>query len=145
MSELPLRATNALLGGCNGLAKLPYVRDGRRALGFRSFRLGVEDVTGVYREGGAVTARVFEDRVALGYYNIDIHPLQDCSYEDVPSNTSLPFFLPLRALLTSAADNLVVAGRAMAQSFHAAAATRTHATEFHSGVAAFHTAALLCR
>jgi hypothetical protein len=106
--------------------------------------MGVADVTGRYWVGGAVTAAVPGDRVALGFYNIDIHPIAGCSYDpSILTNTSLPFFIPLRALTSSASHNLLVSGRALAQDFYTASATRTHVTEFHTGVAAM-IAALFC-
>jgi hypothetical protein len=51
------------------------------------------------------------------------------------SNT-LPFFIPFRALTNRSFDNMLVAGKTMAQSFHANAATRLHPIEWHSGIAA---------
>ena len=57
----------------------------------------------------------------------------------------LPYYLPFRALTSSDAGNLIVAGKCMAQSFLANAATRLHPTEWASGVAAGATAALMLR
>lgn len=51
-------------------------------------------------------------------------------------NRPLPFYLPLRALTNRDFDNLLVAGKTMAQTFLANAATRLHPIEFASGVGA---------
>jgi hypothetical protein len=38
-SNLPLKATGKYFKTCNGLAKLPYIRDGRRSVGYNGFTL----------------------------------------------------------------------------------------------------------
>lgn len=92
-------------------------------------------MTGQYIPDVRLTATAFADRVALGFYNMDIHSIKNCQYDSYPQNNPLPFFLPLRAFTNSKVSNLIVAGRAMAQEFYTSSATRTHVTEFHSGVA----------
>jgi hypothetical protein len=49
----------------------------------------------------------------------------------------------MRALMVGGAPNLLVAGKLMAQSFHANSNTRVHPSEWSSGVAAGGTAALM--
>ncbi len=65
---------------------------------------------------------------------MDIHSIKNCTYDYYPSQTPLPFFLPARAFTNKKISNLIVAGRAMAQEFYTSSATRTHVTEFNSGV-----------
>ena len=55
----------------------------------------------------------------------------------------LPYYLPFRALTVQGAPNLLVAGKTMAQSFYANAATRLHPEEWASGLAAGAAAALM--
>ena len=57
----------------------------------------------------------------------------------------MPFYLPFRALTHEGAANLLVAGKLMATSFFANAATRLHPCEWSSGVAAGGAAALMRR
>lgn len=73
------------------------------------------DVTGTYTVGGPLTATVFPDRVSIGMYNMDLHSINNCTYDYYPYNTPLPFFLPLRAFSNQDIDNLIVTGRSMAQ------------------------------
>ena len=129
-----------VLGTGHGLAKLPYIRDTRRSVGVGGFLLKFEDLIAPV-EGGRLTRRTgteFPDRVALGAYPADIHPLVGCKYpEHVHVNhPTMPFYLPLRALTNDGFANLMVAGKTMAQTFVANSATRLHPIEWSSGVAA---------
>lgn len=57
--------------------------------------------------------------MAIGAYNVDIHSIQGCKYPDYMHNyyPILPYFIPLRAMTNAKYENLVVAGKTMAQSF----------------------------
>ncbi|QEG32899.1 FAD-dependent oxidoreductase [Bythopirellula goksoeyrii] len=125
----------AELGTDHGLAKLPYIRDTRRSIGLDGFILKFDDLSG---PASQVTGTKFTDRIALGAYAADIHPLVSCTY---PAHTkaahdTLPFYLPFRALTHYRFDNLLVAGKTMAQSFLANSATRLHPIEWSTGTAA---------
>jgi hypothetical protein len=132
---LPLQATGRYFGSCNGCSRLPYIRDGRRSVGYKNFTLKGSDVAGAFVPQEKLTGTVFEDRLGLGFYNMDLHSLKHCSYPPFAQSQPLPFFLPARAFSNNQVANLIVAGRAMAQEFEASMATRTHATELASGVA----------
>lgn len=132
----PARITLAapILGTAHGLAKLPYVRDTRRSIGLEGFVLAFRDLTG---PPGARTGTIFPDRVALGAYPADIHPVATCRMPAdaaAPPDT-LPFCIPFRALTHRDLTNLLVAGKTMAQSFLANSATRLHPIEWSSGTA----------
>lgn len=132
----PARITLAapILGTAHGLAKLPYVRDTRRAIGLDGFVLRFADLTG---PAGARTGTLFPDRVALGAYPADIHPVSSCrmpAYAAAAHDT-LPFCIPFRALTHRDLSNTLVAGKTMAQSFLANSATRLHPIEWSSGTA----------
>ncbi|HEY6563401.1 MAG TPA: FAD-dependent oxidoreductase [Pirellulaceae bacterium] len=124
-----------VLGTGHGLAKLPYIRDTRRSIGLDGFILKVADLTADPRQQ---VARKFPDRIAIGCYAVDIHALADRKYPayvtELPQ--TLPFHIPFRALTNSAYDNLLVAGKTMAQSFMANSATRLHPIEWSTGTAA---------
>lgn len=47
-----------------------------------------------------------------------------------------PYYIPFRALTVDGADNMLVAGKTMSQTFHANGATRLHPSEWTTGVAA---------
>jgi hypothetical protein len=133
-----------VLGTGHGLAKLPYIRDTRRSIGLGGFVLRFADLTG---PPTARTGTPFDDRVALGAYPADVHGLATCqlpAYVRNPRDT-LPFFIPFRALTHERLDNLLVAGKTMAQSFLANSATRLHPIEWSTGSAAGAAAAFMAR
>jgi hypothetical protein len=116
------------------LAKLPYIRDTRRSIGLDGFVLRFEDLTG---PAGSKTGTIFPDRIALGAYPADIHPVSTCRMPAyaVAAHDTLPFTIPFRALTHRDLSNLLVAGKTMAQSFLANSATRLHPIEWSSGTA----------
>ena len=88
--------------------------------------------------------------VALGDYNDDTHKLTSATctlppYMSVRPEGAKPYYIPLRALMVGGAPNLLVAGKLLAQSFHANSNTRLHPSEWTTGVAAGGTAALMVR
>jgi hypothetical protein len=123
-----------VLGTGHGLAKLPYIRDTRRSIGLDGFVLRFEDLTG---PAGSKTGTIFPDRIALGAYPADIHPVSTCRMPAyaVAAHDTLPFTIPFRALTHRDLSNLLVAGKTMAQSFLANSATRLHPIEWSSGTA----------
>jgi hypothetical protein len=125
----------AALGTGHGLAKLPYIRDTRRAIGLDGFVLRFADLTG---PAGAKTGTIFPDRIALGAYPADVHPISGCTMPEyvVAAHDTLPFCIPFRALTHRELGNLLVAGKTMAQSFLANSATRLHPIEWSTGTAA---------
>lgn len=132
------------LGTGHGLAKLPYIRDTRRSVGLDGFLLTIGDLGGPI---GQPTGRLFPDRIALGAYPADIHPLSTCpmpAYVHVHHDT-LPFCIPFRALTNRRFGNFLVAGKTMAQSFLANSATRLHPIEWSTGTAAGIAAADMAR
>ena len=124
-----------VLGTGHGLSKLPYVRDTRRAIGLDGFRLKFEDLVGT---PGASTGTRFHDRVAIGCYPADVHPLSTCRYPARVTEhfDTRPFYVPFRALTHQDFGNLLVAGKTMAQDFMANSATRLHPIEWSTGTAA---------
>lgn len=80
-----------------------------------------------------MTAEPFFDRVSIGMYNMDLHAIKGCEYDEFPSKTPLPFFIPLRALSNQDISNMIPIGRAIAQEFYTSSATRTPTTEIGIG------------
>ena len=124
-----------VLGTGTGLAKMPYIRDTRRSIGLDGFILKVGDLGG---DPSHLTGKRFRDRVALGAYPADIHPVLNCTFPSYVNagHETLPFCIPFRALTNERYGNLLVAGKTMAQSFMANAATRLHPIEWSTGTAA---------
>ena len=80
---------------------------------------------------------MFDDRVAIGAYVVDIHSVYTLPMPAYLNSTpTLPFMIPFRALTNKDFSNLLVAGKTMAQSYMANGATRLQPVEWHSGVAA---------
>ncbi|MGL4514994.1 MAG: FAD-dependent oxidoreductase [Lacipirellulaceae bacterium] len=133
-----------VLGTGHGLAKLPYIRDTRRSIGVDGFLLKFADLIGPAERK---TGTAFPDRVALGAYAADIHPIVGCTYPPYvhENHPTLPFYVPLRALTNERYANLLVAGKTMAQTFLANSATRLHPIEWSSGTAAGVMAAEMAR
>jgi hypothetical protein len=123
-----------VFGTGHGLSKLPYIRDTRRSIGLDGFILKFDEISG---PGSRLTGKRFKDRVAIGSYTADIHPVLNC---DLPGyvyqgHDTLPFCLPFRALTNETYTNLLVAGKTMAQSFMTNSATRLHPIEWSTGTA----------
>ncbi|MEQ8847724.1 FAD-dependent oxidoreductase [Botrimarina sp.] len=130
-----------VFGTGHGLSKLPYVRDTRRSVGVGGFVLTLDDLTARFDDRGQLVRRQgtpFVDTVALGAYPADIHPLVGYKYPAHVSENhpTLPYNVPLRALTNEGYDNLMVAGKTIAQTFLANAATRLHPIEWSTGTAA---------
>ena len=151
-------------GTSNGLAKMPYLRESRRSMaGVGGFRL-CHNVMSAHHTGpggrgcataadppgrsGNGTGYRFLDTVGVGapqpLFGYDVHeyPRKWCSYPAymrtvmrIP-NSTVPFYIPFRALTVASAPNMLVAGKSMATSFLASAITRLHPNEWASGTAA---------
>jgi hypothetical protein len=143
-----IKLDRGVFGTGHGLSKLPYIRDTRRSVGLGGFIVTANDITGA---AGAKTGTAFPDRVGLGAYAVDVHGLRNgCSYPAFidrfsAAHDTLPYFIPFRALTNQGVDNLLVAGKTMAQSFVVNAATRLHPIEWSSGSAAGVAAAHMAR
>ena len=153
--------SRASTGTGMGLAKVPYLRGSRRAVGLDGFVLrhasevATRNTSSPPQAAGTSAAvpplpsnlgERFHDRVGLGNYNADIHatgcspPLHPYLSHGAPT---VPFYLPFRALTHEGSANLLVAGKLMATSFFANAATRLHPSEWSSGIAAGGAAVLM--
>ena len=96
---------------------------------------------------------IYPDAVGISQYAIDFHPCMTLSPPEAPGNTeregvrrshgqAYPAQIPLRAMIPQKVDNLLVAGKSVANSFIAAAAYRVHSFEWSVGAAAGTTASL---
>ena len=133
-----LRIRPDVTGTPDGLAKYPYIRESRRIEA--EFTVVEEHVgtearmkaTGKARED--VTAAAFHDSVGVGSYRIDLHPSSGGdNYIDV---SSLPFQIPLGALIPRRVENLIPASKNLGVTHITNGCYRLHPVEWNIGEAA---------
>lgn len=113
----------------DGLALAPYVRESRRLL--RPDALMLHDLAPV---PGSQRARPQPDAVALVWYHADLHPR--VGHPGSVYAPTAPAQVPLRCLVHLERDGLLAAGKGIAATQVAAAATRVHPAEWAVGEAA---------
>jgi hypothetical protein len=119
-----------LTGRADGLAQEPYYRESRRLRGLLTV---TENHVGKEARGGQ-KAEFFEDSVGTGYYRIDLHPsTAGRNYIDIDS---LPFQIPLRALVPQKTTNLLAAGKNLSVTHIANGCFRLHPVEWNVGESA---------
>jgi len=133
-----LRLRADLVGTDDGLAKAVYVREARRikaAFTITEQLVGTDarmQATGLARE--AVTAARFDDSVGVGAYRIDLHPsTAGRNYVDI---SSLPFQIPLGALIPQRVENLIPACKNIGTTHLTNGCYRLHPVEWTIGEAA---------
>lgn len=99
-------------GTCNGLSRLPYVRDTRRSIGLDGFLL---NLTALAKRSGQHTSIPWHDKVALAYHGVDIwgHRMKPFgnlypSYMQKGYSIDAPSYIPLRALTNANVTNFLV-------------------------------------
>jgi hypothetical protein len=127
-----------ITGTFSGLTRFPYLRSTRRSVGLNNFKLITADFQP--ESTASKTGRVFSDRVALSNYALDIHPITTaaCSGATLRPVTThpYPYYIPFRALTNAKTENLLVAGKTIAQSFWVSTSTRLQPEEYAQGQAA---------
>lgn len=133
-----LRLRPDVAGSLDGLAKYPYIRESRRIKAeftVREEHVGTEQrmkVTGLPK--GQVAAESFADSVGIGSYRIDLHPSTGGdNYIDV---SSLPFEIPLGALIPQATENLLPACKNLGVTHITNGCYRLHPVEWNIGESA---------
>ncbi|MEZ5403332.1 MAG: FAD-dependent oxidoreductase [Bryobacteraceae bacterium] len=133
-----LRLRHDVMGTEDGLAKYPYIRESRRIEA--EFTVVEEHVgtdarmkaTGKSRDD--VAAERFEDTVGVGSYRIDLHPSSGGdNYIDV---SSLPFQIPMGALIPKRVDNLLAACKNLGVTHITNGCYRLHPVEWNIGESA---------
>lgn len=123
-----LRPRGDLTGTGDGLALAPYIRESRRICAVTTIR--EQDVSATFRPGDRLAER-YEDSVGVGYYRIDLHPSTGGdNYVDVPS---LPFRIPLGALIPVRLDNLLPAAKNLGTTHLTNGCYRLHPVEWNIG------------
>ncbi len=133
-----LRLREDIVGTADGLAKYPYIRESRRIKAEFTIleqHVGTDarmKVTGLKRE--EVTAMRFPDSVGIGSYRIDLHPSSGGNnYIDI---SSLPFQIPLGALIPRRMENLLPACKNLGVTHVTNGCYRLHPVEWNIGEAA---------
>lgn len=97
-----MRLRPDVMGTADGLSQYPYIRESRRILARRTVL--EQDVLARLRTGAR--AEPFADSVGIGHYPMDIHGVPG---DVAATGPTLPFQVPLGALLPADADNLLPA------------------------------------
>jgi hypothetical protein len=133
-----LRLRPDVVGTEDGLAKYPYIRESRRIQAEFTVleqHVGTDarmQVTGKKRE--EVTAEAFTDSVGVGSYRIDLHPSTGGdNYIDI---SSLPFQIPLGALIPKRVENLLAGAKNLGVTHITNGCYRLHPVEWNIGESA---------
>jgi hypothetical protein len=132
-----IRLRGDILGTEDGLAKYPYIRESRRIKALFTVReehVGLENRSLITGKTKDITAADFYDSVGVGYYRIDLHPsTAGTNYIDVDS---LPFQIPLGALIPERIENLIPANKNIGTTHITNGCYRLHPVEWNIGEAA---------
>jgi len=135
-----LRLRGDVLGSEDGVAKYPYVREARRIKAVTTVieqHCGTEAraaLAGAGADPASLRAERYPDSVGVGSYRIDLHPsTAGDNYIDV---ASLPFEIPLGALLPVRVENLVPACKNIGTTHVTNGCYRLHPVEWNIGEAA---------
>jgi hypothetical protein len=124
------------MGTEDGLAKYPYIREARRIKAHFTVKeehVGVDNRALVYGKEAAKKSADFYDSVGVGSYHIDLHPSTNGNnYIDF---NSLPFQIPLGALLPQRVDNLLPANKNIGTTHITNGCYRLHPVEWSIGEA----------
>lgn len=116
-----------VMGTSDGLAKSPYIRESRRIKAMLT--ITEQDLSAQHRP--TQKAREFSDSVGIGYYRIDLHPSTGGdNYLDVES---LPFQIPLGALIPQKTENLLPACKNIGTTHITNGCYRLHPIEWNIG------------
>jgi hypothetical protein len=142
-----LRLRPDVVGTDDGLAKYPYVRESRRIraeLTVAEQHIGTDarmELTGLSRD--EVQAEQFPDTVGVGSYRLDLHP--STGGDNYIDFSSLPFQIPLGALIPLRVENLLPACKNLGVTHLTNGCFRLHPVEWNIGEAAGALAAFCLR
>ncbi len=133
-----LRLRRDIVGTEDGLAKTVYVRESRR---IRAVFTVLEQHVGTEMRAKAarkshdeISAEVFADTIGIGCYRIDLHPSAGgTNYIDV---SSLPFQIPLGALIPERTENLLPVCKNIGTTHITNGCYRLHPIEWNIGESA---------
>jgi hypothetical protein len=129
-----LRLRPDVLGSNDGLSQVPYIRESRRLVALE--RVCEQDI--ITQPDGSARARPFSNSVGIGWYPLDLHA---CVGDDAPEaftffDPTLPFQIPLGALIPIRTRNLLAACKNIGTTHLTNGAYRVHHVEWAIGEAA---------
>ncbi|WP_053183990.1 FAD-dependent oxidoreductase [Sunxiuqinia dokdonensis] len=129
-----IRLREDVMGTADGMAKYPYIREGRRIKALFTVseeHVGVENRTLVKGKEAAATCESFYDSIGVGSYYLDLHPsTKGDNYIDLPS---LPFEVPLGSLIPQRMENLLPASKNIGTTHITNGCYRLHPVEWNIG------------
>ncbi len=132
-----IRPRGDIMGTGNGLSKYPYIRESRRIKALFTVReehVGLANRSMVTGKKEGIRAADFFDSIGVGYYRIDLHP--SCAGTNYIDIDSLPFQIPLGALLPVRMGNLVAANKNIGTTHITNGCYRLHPVEWNIGESA---------
>jgi hypothetical protein len=133
-----LRLRQDIVGTTDGLAKYPYIREGRRIKAeFTVLEQHVTTADRMHATGlkkNEVRAVQFPDTVGVGHYAMDLHITTRGDHADFGG--TLPFQIPLGALLPRRVENLLPACKNLGVTHLTNGCYRLHPVEWNVGEAA---------
>jgi hypothetical protein len=131
-----LRLRGDVIGTEDGMAKYPYIRESRRIKAVFTVleeHVGADNRKLVAGERAGKKAAHFYDSVGVGYYHIDLHP--SCGGDNYIDFGSLPFQIPLGALIPQRINNLLPANKNIGTTHITNGCYRLHPVEWSIGEA----------
>jgi hypothetical protein len=131
-----------VLGTADGFAMAPYIRESRR---IKAITTVTEEHVGteMRRAEGFETAHQFADSIGIGCYRIDLHPTPaGNNFVDI---SSLPFQIPLGALIPRETKNLLAGNKNIGTTHITNGCYRLHPVEWNIGESAGRLAAFALR
>jgi hypothetical protein len=126
-----LRLRGDVLGSPDGFARAAYIRESRRIRAEFTVR---EQHVGAQMRAPRAMAEKFKDSVGVGAYRIDLHPSAGgVNYVDI---SSLPFQIPLGALIPRRVENLLAGAKNIGTTHITNGCYRLHPVEWNIGEAA---------
>jgi hypothetical protein len=128
-----VRLRKDIMGTEDGLAKYPYVRESRRiraVFTIKEEHVGADNRAMITGKKDNKAAE-FEDSVGVGYYHIDLHP--STAKDNYIDFGSLPFQIPLGALLPKRMENLLPANKNIGTTHITNGCYRLHPVEWSIG------------
>lgn len=132
-----LRLRGDVMGTEDGLAKYPYIRESRRIEAVFTIleeHVGAANRALVTGKKSGNKAASFYDSVGVGYYHIDLHP--SSAHRNYIDFDSLPFQIPLGALLPRRMKNLLPANKNIGTTHITNGCYRLHPVEWNIGESA---------
>jgi hypothetical protein len=132
-----IRPRGDIMGTSDGLAKYPYVRESRRIKALFTVleeHVGLANRSIVIGKKEEIRAADFFDSIGVGYYRIDLHP--SCAGTNYIDIDSLPFRIPLGALIPVRMNNLIAANKNIGTTHITNGCYRLHPVEWNIGESA---------